>query len=282
MKKILIPTDFSKNAWNAVTYAADIFKDHECTFYLLNAYKITVHSRSELTMTDPETLTFQKGKIKSEDGLAKLVEMLDSRDQNKKHSYFVISVLDDPISALRIIIEKKDIQLVVMGTKGSSNKGNKLLGSNTVNAMETLRSSPILGVPLDARVVDVKEIVFPTSFKTHYKRRELVHLVELAQLQGANICVVHVSNDQELKKGQQENKKLLEDCLEGASYSFHNLGGTDITSIVTTFVESRNSDIIAFINRKHSFFDNLFNTPMVKELGMFSKVPLLVMHDSRS
>lgn len=171
---------------------------------------------------------------------------------------------------------------MVMGTKGSSNKGNKLLGSNTVNAMETLRSSPILGVPLDARVVDVKEIVFPTSFKTHYKRRELVHLVELAQLQGANICVVHVRNDQELKKGQQENKKLLEDCLEGASYSIHNLGGTDITRIVTTFVESRNSDIIAFINRKHSFFDNLFNTPMVKELGMFSKVPLLVMHDLRN
>lgn len=106
MKKILIPTDFSNNALNAINYAAHLFKDQECAFYLLNAYKITVHNRSELIMADPETLTFQKGKIKSEDGLAKLVEMLDYRDQNKKHNCFVISVLDDPISALRIIIKK--------------------------------------------------------------------------------------------------------------------------------------------------------------------------------
>ena len=38
MKKILLPTDFSDSAWNAITYAMDFFKNEVCTFYLLHAY----------------------------------------------------------------------------------------------------------------------------------------------------------------------------------------------------------------------------------------------------
>ncbi|MBF4985252.1 universal stress protein, partial [Nonlabens mediterrranea] len=194
--------------------------------------------------------------------------------------YSCLSVQDDPLSAIQMAIEKKDIELVIMGTKGASNYENKLFGSNTINVMENLRSSPILGIPLGARLIRIKEIVFPTSFRTHYKRRELVHLVEIAQSQDANICVLHVNDHPELSMEQEENKQLLEECLEGASFSLHHIGGTDVNSSVKRFVESRGSDMVSFINRKHSFLDTIFSTPMVKELGMFSKVPLLVLHDS--
>ncbi|MGB5171273.1 MAG: universal stress protein, partial [Eudoraea sp.] len=38
MKKIILPTDFSKNAFNAICYAAELFKKEECVFYLVNTY----------------------------------------------------------------------------------------------------------------------------------------------------------------------------------------------------------------------------------------------------
>lgn len=38
MKRILLPTDFSENAANAISYAVRLFKDEECIFYLLNTY----------------------------------------------------------------------------------------------------------------------------------------------------------------------------------------------------------------------------------------------------
>jgi nucleotide-binding universal stress UspA family protein len=280
-KKILIPTDFSKNAWNAVTYAADLFKDTACTFYLLNAYKTTVHSRRDLVMENPADLSFEIEKTNSENGLAKILEMLNLRTKNKNHSYISISLLDDPISATKKTIEKKDIGLVVMGTKGSNNKVNMLLGSNTINAMENLRSCPILGIPLDARLDTIKEIVLPTSYKTHFKRKELINLVEIAQLRNATVRVLHMSKNEELSIDLQENQQLLEECLEGASYTFHYVSGTDVPAAVQVFVESRDSDMVAFINKKHGFFDNLFTKPLVSALGKFSKVPLLVMHDTR-
>ena len=43
MKKILLPTDFSSNAWNAITYALEFYKDEWCMFYLLNTYTPVIY-----------------------------------------------------------------------------------------------------------------------------------------------------------------------------------------------------------------------------------------------
>lgn len=281
-KKILIPTDFSKNAWNAVTYAADLYKDAECVFYLLNAYATTGYSLADLSVPEPGTLSYDSAETISTNGLEKILEILKFREGNSKHSYRTISEFNDPLEAIKNTIEKTDIDLVIMGTKGASNKNGVLFGSNTIIAMEKVRNCPVLGVPLDTRVGTVKEIVFPTSFKTHYKKRELIHLVELANLQDATICIVHINENDELSNSQRDNKQLLEECIEGTNYSFHTLKGTDPATAVKLFVQSRDSDMVAFINKKHAFFGSVFTSPMVKELGMFSTVPLLVMHVIRN
>lgn len=281
-KKILIPTDFSENAWNAITYAAALYKDTECRFYLLNSFLPAGHDSFQIMDSEPGTLTYDTAKKKSENGLTKTMETIGLQENNPKHSYLLISQHDELSCAIKSIINKHDIELVVMGTKGAGGKGSKLFGSNTIEVMEHVRNCPILGVPIDAHLIQIKEIVFPASFKTHYKRRELFHLLELAQIKEAIICVLHINKNGKLKIEQEENKLLLEECLEGVPFSFHEIGGSDPAASVHRFVESRNSDMIAFINRKHSVFSKMFSTPMANELGMFSKVPFLVLHDLSS
>lgn len=281
-KKILIPTDFSKNAYNALTYAAGLYKDAICDFYLLNAYTTTGYTLTDMAIPEPGSISYDNAATVSVNGLEKVMDMLDFRARNHRHTYHIISEFNDPLEAIKNTVEKKDIDLVIMGTKGASNKNGVLFGSNTITAMEKVRNCPVMGVPLDTRVGAIKEIVFPTSFKTHYKKRELVHLVDLARLHQANICIVHVTKNDALSHTQRENRQLLEDCIEGTYYSFHTLKGADPVTAVKIFVQSRGSDMVAFINKKHGFFGSLFTTPMVKELGMFSKVPLLVMHDMRN
>ena len=38
MKKIILPTDFSESAYNAIRYAIHLHEDMETTFYLLHTY----------------------------------------------------------------------------------------------------------------------------------------------------------------------------------------------------------------------------------------------------
>ena len=37
-RRILLPTDFSKNAWRAITYAQELYKNESCNFYILNVF----------------------------------------------------------------------------------------------------------------------------------------------------------------------------------------------------------------------------------------------------
>ncbi len=44
MKKILLPTDFSENALNAIDYALQLFKDEKCAFFILNTYTPMIYN----------------------------------------------------------------------------------------------------------------------------------------------------------------------------------------------------------------------------------------------
>ena len=88
--------------------------------------------------------------------------------------------------------------------------------------------------------------------------------------------------EKELSKEQNEKKALLESCFEGLKYSFHTLENTDVQTGLNIFAQSRNSEMIAFINKKHSFFGSIFSRPLVKDLGLNAKVPVLALHDFRN
>jgi len=110
----------------------------------------------------------------------------------------------------------------------------------------------------------------------------LNYLIELAKNCGAAIRILHVSEETELNKTQLNNKKLLEEYYKGLDYTFHALEHVDVTTAIYCFIESRESDMVAFINKKHAFFGSILTKPLVKQIGHISKVPVLVMHDIKN
>ena len=282
-KKILLPTDFSKNAWKAVMYSLELYKDQECDFYLLNTFNTTSYITGGVIDPKPGEDKYKKEKLKSADGLAKLLDMIEFRDaENSKHNFYALSVYSDLLQAIKNEVENKDIQMIVMGTKGETKATNVVFGSNAIDVMEKVRNCPVLVIPECCDFISPKEIVFPTSYKTHFKQRELINLIELAKKYDAAIRILHVSQEEELDKNQLEKKKMLEEYFEGIVYSFHALTNVKVRTAINCFVESRGSDMVAFINKKHAFFGSVFSMPLVKGIGTYSKVPVLVMHDLRN
>ena len=55
-KRILLPTDYSKNALNAIRYALDLYKDVRCDFYFLNAFHASGYSLDSLMVGAGRTL----------------------------------------------------------------------------------------------------------------------------------------------------------------------------------------------------------------------------------
>ncbi len=282
-KKLLLPTDFSKNAWVAISYAIELFKNEVCDFYVLNVYETGGFAMEELMGSYPEKNPSEVAQEQSELGLKKISQRVSFRDEALDHNYFYLSRNDDLVPAIKDVVEKKDIELIVMGTKGHTDATLQIFGSNAVDVMEKVRNCPVLCIPPNVIYSDPKEIVFPTSYRTHIKRRELEYLIEIAKLTNAPIRILHVAKEGETLDEVQENyKQLLIEYFDGLEYSFHTIYNTDVQTALDVFVQSRDSGMITFINKKHTFFSNLLSRPLVKELGYHSKIPVLALHDFRN
>ena len=68
------------------------------------------------------------------------------------------------------------------------------------------------------------------------------------------------------------------DFSEDIDHSFHTLSDSNIPNAIASFVKSRDIDIIAFINRKHFFFESIFSRPLVKEIGHNATTHILALH----
>lgn len=282
-RKILLPTDFSDNATQAINYALELYKDESCIFYLLNVFYIDSSSLESIIQMEPGTELYETTKERSQKELDTLKNTLAFKDNgNAKHSFQTISTFNNPLEAIRLIVEEKDIELIVMGTRGATNTSSKIYGSTAIDVMEKIRNCPVIVVPQLAKVKLPKEIVFPTSYKTHFKKRELNYLIDIARLCDASIKVLHVSTENELSENQISNKKLLEEYFDNINHTFHSLSRTPISTAINCFVESRDSDMVAFINKKHNFFSSFLSQPLVNGIAYTSNVPILAMHDLRN
>ncbi|WP_299535913.1 universal stress protein [Ulvibacterium sp.] len=278
-KRILLPTDFSKNALNAIRYALNLYKDQRCDIYFLNTYQIHGYSIDSMMVPEPGEKFYEAAKKRSLEGFERLGEILKLHGQSARHTYHTISTYNSLLYAIKSTIAKEDIDIVVMGTKGATGSSTILFGTNTVDTMQKVTECPVIAVPEHVVFTTPKEIIFPTDYTTGFKRKEIRYLKEISKLHGSFIRVLHIKEAPELSRTQESNKTLLEAILEDVNHSFHMLGNIKVHKGIAAFVESRGSDMIAFVNRKHSFFGNMFSKPLVKQLGYHSRIPVLVLND---
>jgi nucleotide-binding universal stress UspA family protein len=278
-KRILIPTDFSSAALNASRYALQLFAEVATDFYLLNAYQISGYSVDSPFGPEPGDIAYETAKSSSEKQLAELLERMSFHPQNPGHQIKTIASYNSLLHAAETEIARKDIDLVVMGTKGITGAESLIFGTNAINLMEGITNCPVLTIPEDYGFQPPNEIVFPTDFKADFKKKELWHMIELARMHNAAIRVLHIEKKKELNPQQKSRRELLAAILEGTTNSFHVLKDRHIHNGIGAFVNSRGSQMIAFINRKHNLFSSLISRPLVKEIGYHYKIPMLALND---
>ena len=277
--RVLLPTDYSENSLNAIKYAIALYKDVPSKFYLLNAFHVSGYSLDSLMVAEPGEKHYDNAKVKSKEEMSRLLESLQSLPDNPKHSFETISAFNGLLLAIEEVLKAKDIDIIVMGTKGITNSSNSVFGTNAVGVMEKITQCPVIAVPGTLSFVPPKEIVFPTDYKTAFRRKELNYMIDIAKLHGSAIRILHIEKEAELNQGQQNNMDLLKEILEGIEFSFHSLKNINVSQGIQVFVESRESDMVAFLNRKHRFFNSMLFNPLVKEIGYYSEIPILVLKD---
>lgn len=271
-RKILLPTDFSENAWSAILYAINLYSKEECTFYLLNAWTfINSGSRTYITSSYIDDL-----KEQSVQNLYALKEKVQNKSNNPNHKFETIFSENDFFDCVDVAAKKYDVDLIIMGTKGVSGIGQILFGSNTVKLMNEIKTCPILAVPENYKFISPEHIAFPTDYTRNYGT-ELSYLKDFAKFHGSEIKVVHINLKKNLTALQNKNLASLKENLSELPNSFHwieELGNKRNT--IKNFINEYGIDLLAMINYKHSFLENIVKEPIIKKLGYKARVPFFV------
>ena len=118
MKTILLPTDYSKNAWNAIFTALKLFYDQQCKFVLLHTYE------PELSHLFGGEGRESMGSIYAsleEDSNARMKELMDylrEHHANPRHSFQAVVRPGNLIGEVRSRMKKHPVDLIVILVSG--------------------------------------------------------------------------------------------------------------------------------------------------------------------
>lgn len=279
MRQILIPTDFSDNAWNALKYGLELFKKTKCTFYLLHVNPIPPYSGAGTSVRAASENVRETILKDSKEDLQKLIARIEELPFETKHTFMPLAMHDYFVDAVKRESQNKKIDLIIMGTKGASGLKKATIGSNTGDVITKIKC-PLLAIPENAVYKGLDEIAFPTDYHIGYSVKVLDTLIEMATMNKATLRIVHISKKgEELNPEQIKNKDFLHDYLIDIDHSFHSLTGTKLETAVQCFTESRDIDMVAMVAKNLNFFQRILFRPAVEEISYHTEVPFLVLHE---
>lgn len=262
MRVVVIPTDFSENAFNALTCAIQYFNNEETRFIITHIFSI------------PEENEKQKfdGKL---DFLLERVEYLTYNPHHKFETRVLQGVF---ITRLNQLVDTENADLIVMGTKGKTADRKMSFGSNTLQVIRSVKC-PVLAIPLDLEYKSPDHILFPSGLQVPFKDRELDLVNSIAFNHCSVVHLLHIAKFDALSQRQQEVKALWESRFRESEikYNRHDLG--EATTVVNNFITQNHIDLLVMVNSKHSFLESFLRTPTIDALGLNLKIPFLVLQN---
>jgi nucleotide-binding universal stress UspA family protein len=192
LKNILYATDFSPAAAAALPYVKGLSKQYDATVH-------AVHVRFPATypIVGPEMMpqVIEAAEEQAKFEAQELHEML----ANIPHDVSVIEGVLWP--TITDMVREKNIDLIVIGTRGRTGVGRALLGSVAEEIFQrapcaVLTVGPHISKDSERRL-EMKEILYATDFSPE-SLNALPYAVSLAQEHQARLTVLHVTGEQEV------------------------------------------------------------------------------------
>lgn len=275
MKRIILPTDFSKNSINAIRYAMRLFEDEESTFYLMNTYTPAIY-QAEYVLHSPGQIGL--GDIyqsESQEQLEKLQARLEKEFNNPKHQLMTHSAFNILVDEVVSVCKNEKADLVIMGTQGASGAKEIFLGTHTVHVIKKAKC-PVIAIPAEFTFHRPAQVLFPTDYEVDYSEEGFSVLLQLLKQEHSHLHVLHISTGYELTAKQLANKQRLRELLSEIPHSFHEEPSQEIIDGINKFQQEHRVHLLAMIRNKHTFLERLFIEPVIKKIGFHVKIPFMV------
>ncbi|MEO9870583.1 universal stress protein [Ekhidna sp.] len=159
MKKILVPVDFSEVSISAAMFAVEIAKMSKAKLILLHSAFFNYYNDISYGMTynyQPLIEEFEREINEKLEGLRKRV----AADVECEICVSGLSLIE----SIKDIVADEGIDLIAVGTHGSSGLGEFFIGSNTEKIVRKVKC-PVIAIPSKTSVNSIKKILVPIDIR---------------------------------------------------------------------------------------------------------------------
>jgi len=281
MNKILVPTDFSACAGNAISFAVQSAKLLPAEITLLHATGMpgTLH-------TDYAGLNkaFRDEQLK--DNARKLMALKQSIEQRHEITVKTLITALPLQEAIDEATAAGNFDLVIMGTLGASGLKEKLWGSNTAAVIES-SNIPVLAIPHAYAWKKPEKFLLATG--NFEKEPVLLNKVfELAGLYMAHVDVAVFTEEGddaisflEHARNSPWYQQLLSQRYGEQTLSTAQLSGKNLENTLQDYIKDNGIDVLVMITYKRGCWDKIIHPSHTKRMSYHTKVPLLAIPAGR-
>lgn len=274
MHKILVPTDFSKCAANAMKFALEIAARTGASIHIVNVIYPAegVENNVFNAVWVDEYFSLRQYDLKK--WVARFQKNKSYRDVTITGSVEIGFM----VSFIKMTAEEQKADLIVMGTTGATGLRGAFLGSIAAGVVSAV-SIPVLAVPEKAVFRSPAAYVLATDFDVRIDKNSRKVMLEILKLQNAGIHVLNVLDT----LGQQPDKTLepkIRRLFPDTPCQFHYLHEINVPRAVNNFIETIGAQGLIVVSHRHSFLQKLMSKSVSRALTQRIRVPVLALHDA--
>ncbi|WP_421871638.1 universal stress protein [Marinoscillum sp.] len=265
MKKLIVASDFSREANHATEYAAQLAAMQESELILFNLYKPSIHAmnaRASSTSFDE----LEHSNHREATAVASIIM--------EKYGVMITPyhATGDFFEEIVRCTEATSADLLVMGMAPKSIE-QELLGNTTTSAIHKL-SIPILSVPIDSSFNGINKILFAYDATHDLPSRALEATHDIAANFGADVEIFNVSEQAE-QVFNQEDTQVIDEVMVDVTYYYKNVRSREIVKAIRDEMMDSESDLLVMAPQKHGFWDSLTHRSKTSIMASGKTIPLL-------
>lgn len=261
MKKILVPTDFSPHANNALKAAAKIASKCKAEILLLHILELPQQGSDSINVGAeiPEVMFFKNAAEN------RLIELAQS-EVLKNLSVSTALKLDRTSLGVTKTAITNDIDLIIMGSHGASGFKELFIGSNTEKVVRT-SDVPVLVIKEEIEDFNVSDFVFASDFSEGMKE-PFMKAQEFNKIFGSKFHVLMVNTPNNFKPTHVA-EEIFEDFLEDITdkeYDLSIYNDLTIEKGILNFSEKIHADLIGISTHGRKGLAHFFNGSISEDL----------------
>lgn len=272
MKQILVATDFSNGAANAIKYALDLAKILGMGVCAINA----IPSMEGVGNNIYNAIYIEDYHNNKRKALKEWVNNFVT-DEFKDVPVTTLCDVGSLKNVLSGYIAHNHVELLVMGITGSTGIAG-IVGSNASTVVEAIKL-PTLIIPLESRFSKTAVITLATDYETRLSADDVNALNEMVQaFDSDKMKVLYVSDNQEKKNIEVEENKLKE-LIKHAELEFNYINESSTIKGILDFVQANDTDILCLVKHHHNIVYRLFTRSTIDRVMNKSVKAILILHE---